>query len=186
MTIEFGVSVREDTVAGAALASRHIANSVIESLAASDVKGSDVTTSGYSIHPEYDHRDGEQRLLGYRAVNNLSVRLLNLDSAGATIDAAVAAAGDSGTVNRLVFGLSDETTARTEARKAAWDDALARAEHLARLSGRSLGEVTSIVESPRGHTGPGPMVRMAQADVTPIEPGTATVTVELEVRFSFK
>lgn len=183
VTIELGVSVRADTVAGAVSANRDIASAVIDALTTATVEHSDLTTSGYSIHPEYDHRDGEQRLLGYRATNNLNVRLRDLDRAGATIDTAVAASGDSATLNRLVFGMSDETSARDEAREEAWGDALARGEHLASLAGRDLGDVISIVETPGGHQGP-PLMRMARAESTPIEPGSAITTVELEVRFS--
>ncbi|MFZ0013733.1 MAG: SIMPL domain-containing protein [Acidimicrobiia bacterium] len=182
--IDLGVSVLAPTVSEASAAARDRASAVIDALTRSGLTAEDMATARYAIQPEYDHREGEQRLVGYRVSNDLRITLRQIDTAGEIIDAAVAAGGDAATVNRLAFSLSDETTVRDQARESAWGDALARAEHLARLSGRSLGDVESIVESSGRGTGPPPLARMAMAETTPIEPGSTTISVELEVRFA--
>jgi uncharacterized protein YggE len=109
-----------------------------------------------------------------------------LASAGEILDAASESSGDEATINNVSFSIEDESSARDQAREAAWSDAVARAEHLARLSGRSLGDVVSIVETTGRPPGPGPVPRMslAAADATPIEAGTTSITVSLEVRFA--
>jgi uncharacterized protein YggE len=182
--VDLGVSVLARTVTEASAAARDYSSAVIEALTRSGVRADDIATARYAIHAEYDHHDGEQRLVGYRVSNDVRFALRQVDAVGEVIDAAVAAAGDAATVNRLEFSLSDETTARDQAREAAWGDASSRAEDLARLSGRSLGRVESIVESSKRASGPRPMARMAMAESTPIEPGTSAVVVELEVRFA--
>ncbi|HEX6221882.1 MAG TPA: SIMPL domain-containing protein [Acidimicrobiia bacterium] len=184
MHVDIGVSVRSETVSEASRQARDHATALIDALTASGVERSDVATRTYSVHPEYDHRDGEQRLLGYRVDNELSVTIREVSAAGSILDAAVSAAEDFVTINRVQLAVADESAARDQAREAAWGDALARAEHLAGLAGRSLGPVLSIVESTGQSPGPRPMMRTAMAESTPIQAGTATTNVTLEVRFS--
>lgn len=184
MQVDIGVSVRSQTVAEASSSARDHASALIDALTGSGVDRSDIATRSYSVYSEFDHRDGEQRLLGYRVDNELGVTIRDVGSAGAILDAAVSAVGDPVTINRVHLSVDDETTARGQAREAAWGDALRRAEHLAGLAGRTLGPVVSIVES-TGHTpSPRPMLRTAMAESTPIEAGTSATTVTLEVRFS--
>lgn len=183
VTIHIGVSVRGDRVATTVAEAGRRAHDVIAGLLSAGVERKDVQTAAYDIRPEFDHRDGEQRLLGYRVANDLRVTLRDLDSVGAVVDGAVASAGDAATVNRLEFSVSDDEVARSEAREAAWADAVSRAGHLARLSGRSMGPVVSIVETSGDAPGPRPLARAALAESTSIEPGTETITVRLEVLF---
>lgn len=184
MNVDIGVSVRSETVAEASDQARRHAGSLIDALLEAGLERKDVTTRNYSVHPEYDHRDGQQQLLGYRVSNELSVTIRDMPAAGSILDAAVSAVGDPVTINRVQLTVDDETGARDLAREAAWGDALARAEHLARLAGRTLGHVVSIVESTGHLVPPRPLMRAAMAEVTPIEAGTAATTVTLEVRFS--
>ncbi|HEY6634134.1 MAG TPA: SIMPL domain-containing protein [Acidimicrobiia bacterium] len=184
MTVDIGVSLRADTIAEASSGARERANTLIESLTGSGVDRKDIVTTNYSIFPEYDHQDGAQRLLGFRVSNDMKVTVRDLGGAGDLIDGAVTAVGDAVTVNQVSFGVDDDQTARTRAREMAWSEAKAKAEHLAQLTGRVLGKVVSIEETPGYGPGPRPMARMAaMAESTPIESGTSIVSVTLEVRF---
>jgi uncharacterized protein len=186
MTVEIGVSVRADTVASASTSAREGATRLIETLTGLGVARDDIATTTYAVHPEYDHHEGAQRLLGYRVSNDLRVRLRDVTRAGETIDAGVGAVGDMATVNQIVFSIDDAKDANDRARVAAWGDAVAKAEHLASLAGRPLGPVVAIVETSGRLPGPRPLARMAMAEASPIEPGTTGVTVTLEVRFPFE
>lgn len=184
MTVDIGVSVRADTVAEAANTARERANALIESLAGSGIDRKDITTVNYSVFPEYDHHEGRQRLLGFRVSNDLRVSVHDLSGVGEIIDNAVAAAGDVVTVNNIGFSVDDDVAARARAREKAWADALAKAEHLAGLAGRTLGRAVSIIESSGRTPGPRPMMRMAaMADSSPVESGTSLISVTIEVRF---
>ena len=180
--VDLGVSVRADSVASATNTARERAASLITALKLAGVAPTDIATTGYNVHPEFDHHEGRQRLLGYRVSNDLQVVLRDLTSSGTTLDAALSAAGDEVIVNGFTLTVSDDTEARATARESAWDDAVGRAEHLARLSGRGLGQVVSIVET-TGSATPRPITRMAMAEATPIEAGTQSISVVVEVRF---
>lgn len=181
--VDLGVSVRAESVAQATRSARERAAALISTLQTKGISSADIATTGFSVYAEYDHQEGRQRLLGYRVSNDLQVVLRDLASSGDVIDAAIGAAGDESTVNGFTLSLSDDTAARDEAREAAWEDARRRAEHLASLAGRSLGAVVSVVETSGGAPPPRPMMRMAMAEATPIEPGTQSISVVVEVRF---
>ncbi len=185
MSVDLGISVLAASVAeGRALATER-AQALVAALVERGVANDDIQTVRYSIHPEYDHGDGKQRLRGYRVGNELQVALRELGSAGEVLDHAADAGGDEVTISNVSFSVEDQTALRDQAREAAWNDARSRAEHLARLSGRTLGEVVDIVETTGRPPGPGPLQRLAftAEESTPIEAGTMEITVTLEVRF---
>ena len=186
MTVDVGISVLAANVAGGRALATDRARALIASLTEGGVAKDDIQTTHYTIHPEYDHHEGQQRLRGYRVSNDLQVTLRDLGSAGEILDAAAEAGGDEVTINNVSFSVEDQAEGRDQAREAAWSDAVARAEHLARLSGRALGEVLGIVETSGRQPGPGPLARMAMvtAEATPIEAGSTSITVTLEVRFA--
>ncbi len=185
MTIDLGISVLADSVAEGRSHAAECAQALIVSVKDHGVADDDIQTVRFSIQPEYDYRDGGQTLRGYRVSNDIHVALRDLGSAGEILDTA-AAGGDDVTINNVSFSVEDETAVRDQAREAAWHDARARAEHLALLSGRTLGPVTEIVETTGRPPGPGPMPRMAMAAdaSTPIEAGSTAITVSLQVRFA--
>jgi uncharacterized protein YggE len=186
MMVDMGVSVLGATVAEGRSRAAERAGALITSLKDGGVADGDVQTVRYAIHPDYDHHEGQQRLRGYRVSNDLQVALRQLGSAGEILDTATEAGGDEVTINNVSFSVEDQAAARDQAREEAWTDALARAEHLARLSGRALGQVVGIVETTGRPPGPGPLPRlaMAAAEATPIEAGATSITVSLEVRFA--
>lgn len=183
MTIDLAISPRAASVGEAAGIAASKTTRLLETLAGMGVDESNVRTSRFSVYPEYDHRDGGPRLLGYRVTNSLRVTTNDLDGAGALIDAAAQVGGDDLTVDNVAYTVGDDTALRQQARETAWEKARAQAEHLASLAGRRLGPVLSVVEKTGGE--PGPMMRvaaMAEAS-TPVAPGTSTVRVILETRF---
>jgi uncharacterized protein YggE len=182
MTIDLAVSPRASSVEEASSVASEKAKRLLEVLTDLGVDSSDVRTTQYSINPEYDHREGGQRLLGFRVTNSLRVTIRDLEGAGSLIDAAVTTGGDDVTVNHVSYAIEDESDLRSQAREKAWAHALAQAEHLATLSGRRLGPVSAITEGSGAE--PGPVARMAAfAESTPIAPGSSTVRVTLDVRF---
>jgi uncharacterized protein YggE len=186
MMLEIGVSLRRDTVSDASGAVGGLAGDLLTSLEGAGVPAEDIATSAYLVSPEYDHREGSEQLLGYRVTSRFSITIRDLDRAGEIIDGCAAAAGDATTISGVRFSSENTEEARNRAREAAWLDALARAEQLADLAGRSLGPVESIIESPGRAPEPRPLARLAVAESTPIEPGIAVVSVDLEARFSIE
>jgi uncharacterized protein YggE len=182
--VTIGVEIIGRSVADARAAVAADTDAVLNALRAHGIADGDMNTIGYSIRPEYDHREG-RRLRGYRVTNTLDVRIRDLATVGETIDAAAAAGSDSIVVNSLSFTQADPTDLDRVARAAAWDDARRRARQLAELAGHRLSHAINITEE--SHPTPLPvraMITEAAAAATPIEPGEATVTITIRVEFA--
>jgi uncharacterized protein YggE len=183
--IDVGVSVLADTVEEATSVAGDRAGAVTSALTSAGISSDDLTTTDYSIRPEYDYSGNQQKLTGYRVSNMIRARLRDIETTGAVLDSVSGAGGDETLVNGLTFGVADESALQVDARETAWKDALAKATQLAELSGQTLGKATSITESVRPPASP---VRMLAADMaersTPIQPGSTTVTITLEIEFA--
>jgi uncharacterized protein YggE len=184
--IDVGVSALAGTVAEATAVATEKAGAVTAALTSAGIAPDDLTTTEFSIRPEYDYSGNEQRLLGYRVSNMVRARLRDINITGSLLDAVTGAGGDETRVAGLSFGVANEAALQAQAREVAWEDAVSRATQLAALSGQTLGKTTSITEVVRPPIAP---VRMLAADMameksTPIQPGTTTVSVTLEVEFA--
>ncbi|HEU5112745.1 MAG TPA: SIMPL domain-containing protein [Acidimicrobiia bacterium] len=185
--VGLGVSVLGETVDQAATTAAEKAQAVIDALTSNGVAEEDITTTDYSIYPEYDYSSNEERLIGYRVTNTVKAKIRDLDSTGTVLDAATVAGGDDVVVNGLSFSIEDNDELVAAAREAAWNDALTKANQLAELSGQSLGEATTITETVSMPPIPIPYAAEAAGDralETPIEPGTSAVTITLQVQFA--
>lgn len=188
--IDIGVQVTRRTVAEARDAAAGIASRVLESVKANGVEPRDIQTTSLSINPTYEHvRDSEPRVSGYQVTNVLAVRVRDLSAFSTVIDAAVDAAGDDARVNDIRFGREDNASAVADARAAAMADTRTRAGQLASLAGLRLGRAVAIQETAHT-TGPRPMMERAMfsvaGDRTPIEAGSARVSVSLVVRYAIE
>ena len=186
LTLRLGVSVLRSSVDAATTEAAAKAQAIIDALKAGGVSADDIQTANYSIYPEYDYSGQTQRLTGYRVSNDLTVKIRDLDAAGALIDAATAAGGDDVVVQNLSFSLEDNAALLEMARTAAWNDAEAKAEQLARLAGVSLRSAVSITETIDYSTPPVLFYERAAAGdsaATPIEAGQSGVTVVVQVTF---
>ena len=187
--IDLGVSVLGATVSEATATAATEAEAVIAAMTSNGVAEEDITTTNYSIYPEYDYSNNQQRLVGYRVNNTVRAKVRNVAEAGTVLDEVTAAAGDDVTVSGLRFSIEDDAELLAAAREAAWNDALAKATQLAELSGQTLGAATSISESvmmPPIYPIPYATDAAAEAARTPIEPGTSTVTITLAVEFALE
>ena len=184
-----GVQTRGETAQAAMQANSAAMNGVFEALAEAGVERSDMQTSNFSLQPQYDYsnRDnGQPRLTGYQASNQLTVKVRDLDNLGETMDALVSAGGN--TFSGLRFALEDDRAARNEARDIAMKEAIARAELYAAASGYELARVVTISEN--GGFAPQPLAMMAEARsvdrATPIASGEVGYSVTVNVVFELR
>lgn len=187
--VDLGVSILAGTVDEATSLAAERADALIEALTSNGVDRDDITTTDYSIYPEYDYSGTEQRLLGYRVSNTVRAKIRDVQETGAVLDSVTTAAGDEVRISGLRFSLEDNAELINAAREAAWNDAFAKATQLAELSGQALGAATSIAESVSNPPVPIPYATEdsagAERALTPIEPGTSSVTITLQVEFAF-
>ena len=185
-TINLGVTTEGATAAEAMAANSVQLGAVLEQLRAAGIEDRDLQTSGLSLNPNWQQPQGEMtpRIVGYLAMNQLTVRVRDLEALGSVLDRSIQ--DGANTFNGLTFGLADPVPALNEARKRAVADALARAKLLTGAAGLALGPVVSITEG-GGMGGPVPMFRMAAdaASAVPVAAGeistTASVTMVFEL-----
>ncbi|HEX5459722.1 MAG TPA: SIMPL domain-containing protein [Steroidobacteraceae bacterium] len=152
--------------------------------------GVQLTTTQYSVGPNYNYPrgGGTPTIAGYTASNVVQVRLDDLSRLGRVIDAATQAGSNN--VQDIRFALRDEAVPRAEALREAAQNARRDAEALAEALDLEVVRVLAVGEEvPEGR--PLPLyaqkmsVAAARTPATPVEAGTididATVTLTVEV-----
>jgi uncharacterized protein YggE len=183
--VTVGVEVGGSTVGDALGSANSAAGRVLDALHGAGVAKADIQTANVHVYPRYGN-DGQQ-VTGYLAGQDLAVTLRDLATAGATISTVVAAGGDAARVQGIAFDVDDDAALQEQARKLAFADARAKAEQYATLAGRKLGGLV-LVQEQMTPSGPVPMAAgdssMAAGEAVPISPGSADVTLTVDVRWS--
>jgi uncharacterized protein len=179
----FGVQTTGENAAAALAANSAAMQDLVAALRDSGVAEDDLRTEQVSVYPRMSE-DG-RAVVGYDAANTVRATIRELDQAGATVDAAVAAGANQ--VYGPTLTLSDSKEQYRAAVEAAFADARARAEAIAAQAGVSLGSPVAIVEGGGGAVTPGfdraAAAEAAVADV-PIQAGTQEVVATLTVTFA--
>jgi len=173
---------RGDTAAAARTNVSGDADAITSALAG---EGATVTSSQFSVRPEYDYREGGRELVGYVAVHSVEAETSDVDAVGSLVDTAVDNGADR--VEGITYSLSDETRAdaREEALTTAMDRARGDATTLATAEDRSVGDAVTIQTNDGGQ----PVVRAEYATAadaggqTNISPGPVTVEVSVQVTY---
>ncbi|MGZ4394974.1 MAG: SIMPL domain-containing protein [Gaiellaceae bacterium] len=173
----FGVHTESATAAAALGANGALMTKVIDAVEKAGVAKADIQTSQVSLSPQTS-ADGK-RITGYAADNTVSVTIRDLGSAGAVIDAAVAAGANEVSGPNLTS--SDQNALYLQALKKAMADAKAKAEAIASGGGISLGAVTNVVEGGTPTVLPGVT---AGSKATPISPGTEQITATVTATYA--
>lgn len=182
--LSLGVTSEGLTAAEAMAANTASQKNVVERLKAAGLADRDIQTSNLSLNPTWTNHDSPQgpRIIGYRATNQVMIRVRDMSILGAVLDAAITDGANS--MDGLTFGLSNPQPAMDEARVEAVQDARAKAELMAKAAGVRLGRIVSISEN-GGYTGPAPMFRAeaALAAPVPVEAGEVSTTAGVTVVF---
>lgn len=188
--LSMAVSVTDDTVADARETAAEAMTDVRASIKRHRILNSDIATSHFRIHPEYEYGPDGRSQIGYTVSNGLSVTVRDIDRAASVIDDAIAAGGDHLVFNNLRFGLSDTTDLEKTARESAVDDMREKASQLAEFSGRELGDLKAVSEGDFGGPQvpfPAALARSESADLaTPISSGEIAVTVSISGVYELK
>lgn len=177
--MSFGVESRRPTAQAAVAANADAMQKVIAALRQAGARK--IATQWVSVYP-FTNEDGS--IQGYLASNSVSA-VSDVEDAPALIDAAAAAGANQ--VSGPGLSSSNAEALYRQALAKSVDDARARAEVLAKAAGRTLGEITSIVESGAAPP-PGPLYDKAEAAAssTPIVPGQQEISATISVTFSLR
>lgn len=150
-----------------------------------EAEGATVTSSRFSVRPEYNYRDGGRELAGYVAVHTVEAETSDVDAVGSLVDTAVDNGADR--VEGISYGLSDATRAdaRADALTTAMDRARGDATTLASAEDRSVGDAVTVrTTSDSGQ--PVARAEFESADAggqTNVSPGPVSVRVTVQVTY---
>jgi len=183
-----GVQTMAPSVAAAAQENNARASAIIAALKRQGAADRQIRTSQVSIYPQQEQPGGRApKIVGYQVSNSITVTHEDPAAVGKLLQAAVDAGANS--VSGVGFTVSDPARGRDGALQAAFADARAKAEVLARATGRNVGRALSIVEGGAVRP-PVPMQyemkAMSRSADIPVEPGTEEVSFTVSVVFELR
>jgi len=190
-TLRLGIAAEAATVAEAQSQAAEAMDKVMKALKDNDVAEKDIQTQYFNIRQvtKWDRIKEEEIVVGYRVTNMVTAKIREVDKAGTIIDAVVEAGGDLTRIEGISFAVDEPSAYHEEARQKAMADAKAKAEHLAKLGGVSLGKPTFISE---GIQTPPTITRVAIPEAVPmpapaptaISPGELEIILTVQVAYA--
>ena len=161
-------------------------DAVVRAVKAAAGAGAEVKTSGYSLQPQYDYRDGNApRITGYLARNSVLVTMGDLPKVGGVIDAATRAGANN--IDSLAFTLRRDEQARGQALTGATREAVSKARLIAEALGGRLVRVVEVQEAGAARP-PVPVYERAELSMarssavqTPIEIGSLDIRAQVQL-----
>ena len=187
VSVSAGVETQAPTAKEALATNTAAMTKVIEALKSEGIDPEDIQTAMFTVSPRYETRDDGRpaRIVGYSAVNSVSVTSHDIDKLGAILDQLVSVGANS--IGGISFDIDNPDDKQNEARKLAMEDAIAKAKLYVAAAGAELGPVMTIIEQggyiPRSGA---PMMEASIAKPVPIEPGIQTVDVAVQVTWEVK
>ena len=180
-SFSFGVQSEGATARAALTANTAAAKKVVDAIRAAGVAAADLQTSQVSLSPRSNEMGTE--IVGYTAFTTVTATIRELGRVGAVVDTAVDAGANTLSGPSLTRG--DTDALYRQALRAAYTDAREKAETLAAASGRTLGNVTAIVEGAQGSV-PVPLAAAQDAARSSVEiaPGTQSIDASVSVTFA--
>jgi uncharacterized protein YggE len=150
----------------------------------------DIQTAGISLQPIYRPRRGDDdtppEIQGYRASNNVSLTVRDLNRASAVLDAALA--NGANVMGGLRFSLSSMDALQRQALAQATTNAQAKAEAIATASGLTITGVVSINEDSVSSPTPrleaaGRAFAASDAAAPPVQGGELTIRATVRATY---
>lgn len=182
VSFSVGVETRGAGVADAFNANSRKLGAVVTALKEKGVAAEEIQTSYLNVSP----LTSKGRPAGFQVSNLVTVRRKDVASAAELLQAALAAGANQ--VGGLSFYVSDRGAFRRQGLELAFRDARSKAEALATLSGRTLGEVVCVSDSsPTPGNGLRDRLRsLGYMDSPTLESGTEATAFGVSVVFEMK
>ncbi|WP_409253227.1 SIMPL domain-containing protein [Bacillus sp. SCS-153A] len=181
---QIGVLTSDKELTEAQRQNNEISTAILNSFKQNGIAERDIQTSTYQIYPQYDYIDGKQMFKGYEVRQVFSVKIRKIEKIGEVIDDAVGSGANI--IERVEFTIAEPKVYYQRALSKAYEDALKKAEVLARSAGATLNplpieinEETSIPMIPR----PGKAYVLAAESTAPVQPGEVGITARLTVKY---
>lgn len=186
--VNFGITVNKPRVADAQNEANRIINEVTKQLKALSIDEKKIKTVNYSVSPNYNFREGSQKIQDYNVNATLEAEITPIDKVNDAIDRATAAGANM--VGNIQFTVDEkkQKELEREARKQAIDEAKQKAKELASDAGMRLGRIINVTEGPtaqppilfdRGVA----LTEEAKQEPTRIEPGETSINMTVALTY---
>lgn len=192
--IQFNINTQADNARDAYAQAQKQAEQVRQIMRSNGVDPKAAEVGFYSIQPAYDWKNPKPKVIAYKVSTSVTLKLKDFTKIGPmTQQLADAAVSDSQSVS---YTLENIDEAKVKAVEDAYRHARANADALARVAGRTLGELSyasvDTFENIRPMQVPVPRVAMAmKAEAAPapteqFSPQNVTVTAHVNALFNLK
>jgi uncharacterized protein YggE len=189
-TISLGIVTERANAPDAASENARAAQAVVDGIKAQGIEAKDIRTQSVTLTPVYDEvRDGNGRvtkhiLRGYSARNDLSVRVRQIDKAGALAQQLINKGANQ--FGGIIFDYEGRKEKLDVLRGDAMRDALSKANIYTNALGLRLGRVLEISPPaaypiPRAAKMAGTAQEAAASAAIPLEPGVEILQTEVQV-----
>lgn len=188
--ISLGVEAEAPTAGEAQRENDELMGKVITVLKNLGLKEKDIQTTEFSLIPEREYIKGLNRykVVGYRAMNQVTVSVRNLSKLGEVIDQSIKAGANN--IQNVAFSVEFPEKWREQAIVKAVKDAKFKAEAMAKASGKRIAETISMGEttievSPYQIDGyeRAAVLQDTAAANTPVESGNVKVTASVKINY---
>ncbi len=157
--------------------------SVLEGL---NINKEDIKTRWYTVYPEYNYKDYEDKIKKYRATHELTVEIKELDKVSEILSKIT----EIGNINisGVNYEIKDKDTLLNKARILAAEDAKNRANKLGDVFGFNVGKIISISENTSDGFYMDGYSKGGEADImnNVIHPGKIEITLTLYATYEIK
>jgi uncharacterized protein YggE len=194
--LNIGVETMADTVSIARGDAAKAMAAIVDAVKARGLEDTDIQTVSFNIWPRYEYpevlvdgnRTRKQTLVGYTVSNTASIKVRDIDAVGEIIDDVTVAGGDSTRINGINFTIEDTSGYMEQLREDAVNDAIAKAEQFAELTGVSVGNLVFISETGGGspvvqNFGAADGIMMAKVESTSISGGELELKLGVQAVF---
>lgn len=185
--ISIGVTKSAPTVESAQQQSNTITNQIITDLKNLGIEEKNITTSNYSVSPNYDYSGGRQTMNGYTVTQNLEIKISPIERANSAID--IATRNGANVIGGVQFVLDDKTKRELlrKAREEAVNEAKEKAKELSSITGIRLGKIIDVQENT---SEPGRMMQLSAdlkagggGEPTQLAPGESTIQITITLSY---
>jgi uncharacterized protein YggE len=195
-TVNLGVMTNAKTAKAAQDENNRNINKITEAVKKLGIEDKDITTSNFSVYPNYVYINNRNEIDGYQANQTLTVKVHGIDVSTETLNKVLdeAVAAGSNQLQGVTFGFNDADNLRQQARTEALNKAKQKAQELADQAGLRLGKIVSISESSGGYSVP-PMpyydskaygIGGAENQASSVQTGSQDITAVMTVIFEIK
>lgn len=188
-TISIAVQTKATTAAAAAAENAKKQNAVLSALRSLGMTNEQLSTTGYSVNPEYRYDPNRPpTLTGYTVTNTVQADVHDIKEIGKILDTALA--NGSNVISSLDFYASNTDAPREKALADAVSKARTDAQIAAKAAGGTLGALIHLNVGGGGTPPPPRPMFMAksisgQAPETQINPGQQTVVMSVSADWQF-